>query len=343
MKKLIYTLSFLSLFLCNNLVAQENNYSLSFSNEVGSDVIIISDENAIFPGIVNETIAEFTSEKVDVGIDAVFELVTDEDGKPESISYTDFDWFLTFRPFASLSLNLHKDLFTTGSYLVVEDDNISSGNMGSDGFSVGFTGIPNLTLVSAIPLDSNSFSKTYLNEEGKEEDYYFNIGFGAEYLLFENLALGATVKNIFNTDFISFGFYVGFSPIENLSIFGGYSYNDEGFRSVLGDNIFNASVVYEKEKITLAADYVTSNDNYYSAVGFGFVMTDKVSLGINVTLDGVYNSDEALDGEKFLLGVNPNATFLINEKNEIGVETVFNFTDEGFADVSFPVYWNYSF
>lgn len=343
MKKLIYSLSFMFLFVCNSLIANESEVSLSFSNEIGSDVLVISNDDAVFPGVTNETIFELTSEKIDAGIDVVFELITDEDGKPDVLSFTDFDWFLTFRPVDSLSLNLHKDLFANGSYLVVEDDNIASGNMGSDGFSVGFTGIPNLLLVSTIPLEDNFFSTSYMNDDGKEEDYYFNIGFGAEYFLFDKLSLSTTVKNIFNNDFTSFGFYVGFSPIEELSIYGGYSYNDEGFRSVYGDNIFNASFIYENDSFTFGADYVTSSDNYYTGVSFGFALTDEISLGINATLDSVYKLDDMPDGEKFLFCINPNACFIINENNEIGVETVFNFTDDGFADISFPVYWNYSF
>src|SRR5574344_2861892 len=118
--------------------ATTQNASVSFTNEIGSDVVAVGKSKTMFAGMYDETIVDVTSEKVDAGIDANLVLGCDDDGKPVSFSWNkeDFDWYVTFRPVEMIALGFSRRVWADGSYLAVEDDNIGAGDMAGDGFSL---------------------------------------------------------------------------------------------------------------------------------------------------------------------------------------------------------------
>ena len=72
---------------------QPKNSVITFSNELGSDVVNVTKDKTTFAGFYDEVITDITSEKVDAGIDAALTLSADDDGIPDSFSWSgeDFD------------------------------------------------------------------------------------------------------------------------------------------------------------------------------------------------------------------------------------------------------------
>ncbi|MGN0728843.1 hypothetical protein [Treponema sp.] len=345
--------------ICGTAFAQEgeadNGFSVTFSNELGSDVVNITEDDTTFAGMYNELTAEMYSERVDVGVRAKFYLTTDEDGKPEAISLRDeddeidFDWFAAFRPVDMITLGLSTDFFTAGSYLVIEDDNLSKGALGSDGFTVAFTGIEGLTLAATVPFgfdETNWIDEDITDDDGKTETRHFNIGFGAEYMFRDVISLGATFKDVCNSDDFTFGVYAGIFPVEGLSIFAGYTTeDDDGLCDVSGDNLVNVSVLYEADSFSLAADYLTSDKMFYAAAKAAVSVKEIVEVSATGTLNAFYDKDDAEEAEapEQLWCIKPAITFFPNERNEICIEADFAFTNDDFDSICFPVYWKYYF
>lgn len=72
---------------------ETKNSVITFSNEFGSDVVNVTKDKTTFAGFYDEVITDITSEKVDAGIDAALTLSADDDGIPDSFSWSgeDFD------------------------------------------------------------------------------------------------------------------------------------------------------------------------------------------------------------------------------------------------------------
>lgn len=297
--------------------------SLSFSNEVSLDPVLIQKDSATFNDLSDEVVIDFASEKVEAGVDVTFSLTKNLDGVVNGIDYTDVDvdWYAVFKPVDMVTLALSKSYNVAGSYFYVEDDNMVGGNMGSEGFTVLFTGVPGLTLASSVPF-ANSFEK-------------FDIRFGAEYNINDVVSLGATVQDAFDSEEINFGVYAAVAPVEGFSFNVGYSYND-GIRVVNGSNIFNFSASYGVEDFTVAVDYATSSTFCYAGVNFDVSVTDVVGLSLCGTIDADYEGN-------YIMGVAPKATFAINENNEFSVKVSTEFTSAGDYAISFPLSWTYSF
>ncbi|HAH61706.1 MAG TPA: hypothetical protein DCL73_06370 [Treponema sp.] len=326
---------------------ETNNSVITFSNELGSDVVNITKDKTTFAGFYDEVTADITSEKVDAGIDATLRLGVDEDGKPDSFSWSgdDFDWYLTFRPIQTVSLGFSTDFPAAGSYLAVEDDNIAGGKLGSDGFTAAFTGVPGLMLAATVPFSSdtdggyNWFKHTETDDDGDETTTYLNFGFGAEYSFADKGTLAAVVHNPVNTDSFGYGVYGSLTPVEGLAVYGGYAYRDEdGICDVAGDNLFNASVSYTKDAFGCAADYVSTDTDFYTGVNVSYNVTETINVALGGTVNAEY--DDASSGTYVL---KPAVTYTPGEIGEFYAEADFSFVDEDFDSVCFPVYWKYSF
>lgn len=340
LSKKIVTVVAVTLACVFSAFTNENTPSLTFSNEIGSDIVNVSKDSSTFAGAYNEVKAEFSSEKVDAGIDAKIVLATDEDGLPQSLLFSseDFDWYTVFRPINGFSVGFSADTFATGSYLFVEDDNIASGNLGSDGVTFSFDGIENLTLAVTVPFsetEANFFSKT---DSETDEKTLFNFGLGAEYNLFDKATIAATLKNPLNSDSLGFGFYASVTPLDGLQIFAGYSSNEEeGLCDVAGKNLFNASIVYENDLFAVGFDYITTDSDFYSGILFGMNATDNIAAELGVTLNSSYKDNSNI---KYVF--KPAVSYTVENLGEFKAEVDIGFNDSGFESVCFPVYWSYS-
>jgi len=326
---------------------QPKNSTLTFSNEFGSDIVNVTKDKTTFAGFYDEVITDITSEKVDAGIDATLKLAADDDGIPDSFSWSgdDFDWYLTFRPVQTVSLGFSTDFPAAGSYLVVEDDNIPGGKLGSDGFTAAFTGIPGLMLTATVPFTSdtdsgyNWFKHTETDEDGNDSTTYQDFRFGAEYTFGSKGALAAVVRNPANADSFSYGIYGSLTPFEGLAVYGGYAARDEdGICDVSGDNLFNASVSYIKDAFSCTADYVTTCADFYTGVDFPYNVTKMIALSLGGTVNASYNDVAA--GTYVL---KPAVTYTSGQSGEFKAESDISFIDGDFDSVCFPVYWKYSF
>lgn len=351
-KKLSKTVLAVMAFAVISVHAQEG-FSVSFENELGSDVVNVTKDGdttkSTFAGFYNETVIDFESEKVTAGIDAKFQMNVDSDGNPESFAWVkeDFDWYATFSPISVLTLGLSDDIFMDGSYLIIEDDNVAGGKLGSDGVSVSVTAIPNLTIAATVPFgfDSDSEVNYFSNS-----DTYFNFGFGAEYD-FEKGKIGAVMHNPCNTEVSGFGIYGSFTGVENLSVNAGFAYRDADTLLFVTDNedyvaekegdnyTVNASASYGIASFIFAADYVTTfNQNFYGAAQVGYNIIEPLTVSVTGTTFTTY--DEFSKGTFCL----KPAVVYVNEKlGEFSVEADITFVDGEFSSLTFPVYWKYSF
>ena len=113
---------------------------LSFSNKLyEEDAIIAHDDEADedikdFPGIKDKVEFEYKSDKVDAAVTAIFS-IDDFNDKNFGVTGKIDDWFVEFRPVSFIGLALHESIVADAATLPIYDDNLSSGNIGSDGFT----------------------------------------------------------------------------------------------------------------------------------------------------------------------------------------------------------------
>jgi hypothetical protein len=322
------------------------NHALTFINKFGSDVVNITKDGTAFAGLYNEVTAVITSEKIDAGIDATLRLAADGTGAPESLNWSseDFDWYATFRPVRTISLGFSTDFFAPGSYLAVEDDNISGGKLGSDGFTAAFTGVSGLMLAATIPFASdadggyNWFRHTGTDESGTETTSYLNFGFGAQYDFGRKGSVAVVVRDPANSGSFGYGVYASLTPVDGFGLYAGYASRDEdGICGVAGDNLYNASVSFTKCLLGCAADYVTTYSGFYAGVNFTCGITDAVSLALGGTVNALYS--DAAAGTYVL---KPAVTCTPGAVGEFNAEADFSFSNQALDSVTFPVYWKYS-
>jgi len=327
--------------------ATTQNASVSFTNEIGSDVVAVGKSKTMFAGMYDETIVDVTSEKVDAGIDAKLVLGCDDDGKPVSFSWNkeDFDWYVTFRPVEMIALGFSRTVWADGSYLAVEDDNISAGDMAGDGFSLAFTGVNHLTLIASAPFGFDSdggqnwFNKTTVDEGGAEVTERFNIGFGAEYTILNKATISVVAHNLANEDARGFGVYGSFTGVEGLGLYAGYATrDDDGICDVGGTNVYNASVSFEKGPFSCAADHVTTADHFYAGASAGYGINDTLAVSLTGTMNASYQS--VPDGS---VTFEPAVTYTAGNVGEICAKVDVVFVAGEFDSVCFPLYWKYSF
>ena len=363
-KKLVLAVSVFA-FAATAFFGQE----VSFENTVSTDVLNVTVDGGefegSFAGIENETVVDFTSDKLDFGLDISFFInagkVYDDDGnvsrgflsfggEGESETFTfagkDYDswWFgagyaindyyIEYRPIDLLGIGFHKSYTLAGSYLPVEDDNVAeAGNIGSD---LGVFVRPIDGLVIAGGLD---FTSLFGGRKDWANPY---LNFGAEYEIADLLAVGASFRDIIN-DERSIGVYVSFIGVEGLTINGGFTYN--GSIADVAGNLVTAGAVFEKDAISIGADAAIAlggdedeDFDLYLGASFGYQISEPFGVSVAATFKSDFDADE--DGWE--LGLSPAVTYSINDNNEIGAGVDITIAGST-TELAFPVYWTYSF
>lgn len=170
-----------------------------------------------------------------------------------SLSWTDFDWYVEFLPFDMVGINLHHDMYTPGSYLPVADQNITGGNLSSEGLTIALYPVEKLRITATAPFDFDVLSgDDWINAEEEdtipgdpyntstvnnlawaksgEDGFKFNMGYGAEYTIGNFLTIGGTWKDILDSYCRQAGVYFSLIGIPHFTINLGYTWSQHSFR-----------------------------------------------------------------------------------------------------------------
>lgn len=171
-----------------------------------------------------------------------------------SLSWTDFDWYVEFLPFDMVGINLHHDMWTPGSYLPVADQNITGGNLSSEGVTVALYPVEKLRITATAPFDFDVLTgDNWINAELEDETpgdpygtasgynnlmwekkgkdgFKFNMGYGAEYTIGNFLTIGGTWKDILDSYCRQAGVYFSLIGIPHFTINLGYTWSQHGFK-----------------------------------------------------------------------------------------------------------------
>lgn len=180
-----------------------------------------------------------------------------------SLSWTDFDWYVEFLPFDMVGINLHHDMWTPGSYLPVADQNITGGNLSSEGVTIALYPVEKLRITATAPFDFDIHSgNNWINAEVEDTElgdpylgsggnssaaagthynnlmwkndgtdtFKFNMGYGAEYTIGNFLTIGGTWKDILDSYCRQAGAYFSLIGIPHFTINLGYTWSQHSFK-----------------------------------------------------------------------------------------------------------------
>lgn len=327
---------------------------ISFENELKSDIVSINkndDETKTkATGIVEKGKFELESEKIEASIELEFTVDQDDDDKGR-IYWSDIDYGFVFHPVDMVALGWHAGLETEGSILPIYDDNLESGNLGSDGFTLQVTPVEGLRLAVSVPFGEGEDKCNWTNNKDVAD---FNICFGAEYTMADKFVLGATLRNAIDEDNRSIGAFVSATPIENLKVNLGFTKAEagDGFDDlsisetvgVEGKKLLNGYVEYSLDKLSFAAEVLYSLDDGDGEYDLYAALAAKYSIVKNVaaSLEGKFLFDNTSDGLEPVIGGKLSAEYSVNESNVISAGVKFESCD-GCTYTAFPVVWTYSF
>ena len=331
-KKLVITAA-----LCAFTAAFSFAQEVSFENKLSSEIVNINisddDTETSFAGFENETSAEYSSDNLDFGLTLKFNLAQEEDDSI-SIGSEDFidDYFIEFRPIDLLGIGFHRGYSVAGSYLPCLDGEIEAANIGSD-FGLFVRPIEGLVISGGIDFIS------YL---GKDDTKPL-VNFGAEYTVGEMLAFGAAFRNIASDD-RTIGAYASFTGVEGLTLNAGFTHNGEIEDFNIAGNLINAAVMFNKDAIGIYVDAVYAvggdeddSNELYTAANVSYQITDAFSASLYGCFTNDFDNDDS-----WCIGINPNASYMINEHNTVGGGLYVNIMKET-KNISFPVFWKYVF
>ena len=328
-----------------------------------------------FPGIKERMYADISTDKVDAGVKGTISFKhnryysDDSDSKDFYFEGSIDDWWVEFRPFSKATLGLHDSIWADGSYLPIWDDNVTAGNIGSDGFTFIFKPIEQLRLAATIPsgMDWEKAGVNWLTDD--YDDFHF--GFGAIFDA-DVFQVSANIQGIPCSGGRQFGTFINmpglFGIVKELSIGAGFTHawgNDWRQNQLSGliadaglgyENLLNVYVTYDAGSFGLSAEIAFNFDfddinpvsvygyengyDFYTAVAVSFGLMDKLTA----TATGKLLYDFA-DSNKGGFGVGTGASFAIdyevNKRNMIGAEVDFNLVDD-YWDFAVPVYWKYT-
>lgn len=371
MKRIVkFAIGFAGLLMASTFAFAE--VGVSFSNELKSDVISSeSRKNATgdktvtetsFAGFVNETIAEVQTDKVKAGLE-IHSFINskkyrnsdyDEKSYLEFSGYDVKDYYIEFSPIKLLAIGFHDTINTLGSYLPIWDDNLATGNLGSD-FVFAIRPITGLQIAGGIDFISTIGVINPARTETASTNLITN--FGIEYVANNELwSIGFAARNVFSDD-RSFGLYGTFTGLDNLALMGGFAINDEGVDGPLGitvgGNILSVGITYEQKKFDLAAELVTNfgnkdanNFDVYTAADFSYHFFNNLDFSVT----GKYIGDIAVPDRAdkvHVFGVHPYVTYKYKRHTfEAGVNIDFRTNPKNLDRVSvltLPISWKYEY
>jgi len=360
MKKFAKSLAFAAAFALATSAFAE--VELSFENEVSSDLVTITsnddDTTKDFAGISNSTTVTLTSERVDAELSVEY-TIDDYGEKHFALTMTDVDGYIEFRPVDTLSLCFHDNIFADGSLLPIYDDNLSAGNIGSNGITVVFRPVEGLRIGASAVADMGVFN--YFNgKEEDDEDEEFAMNGGVLYTA-DIFTAGFAVQDVIDSDDRSFGVYgtLNMESIINqkMTIGGGVSMYEaaDGFddldfsgeAGVGGETLINAFLTWDLDAFALTAEVLTNTDkeqstyDFYTAASVEFGVTEEVGLAVTGLLM-MDNGNAGYDALENILGVEADLSFAMDEHNEFSAGVAAEFCDET-TFFKFPVSWVYSF
>ena len=217
---------------------------VSFTNTVSTGIVeIVPDVGVDFDRISERVEAEYTSDKFDFGAEAELtfnnepgmELVysdLDKFTKFFDLKWTDFDFYLEFRPWNWLTFFLSDEIYTPGSYLPVVGFHMASGNLGSDigvmwkPFN-GFRAALGLDVISYFGGDPTQDHDVWLEDETISSSLP-KINIGADYTYKNMWSVGLVGRNILNwatPKMASIGLFGSFTGIEGWAFYTGAMFN----------------------------------------------------------------------------------------------------------------------
>lgn len=346
--KMMGVLAFLMMSVM--LSAEEKPIAFSFQNKMQTKTVRIMDDDVDGGNFYDQMKATVTTKKLFAMIKAraILSYTGREDddneysiGRPNGFTFkrSKFDWTIKFMPIEPLGLSFHETIWIPGTYLVVEDDNLSGGNIGSSGFTASFSGIPGLKLALTLPFDFDKDSGG-INFFDKDDKYAFRIGAGAYYEYKKLFSLGIAFHEI-GLDEFGFGAYATVSPLENLKFYAGYTYKNPSLY-VSGDHVINFSANWTPSIMDFGLDYITNTDEdnpyFYAALRVGCNITKKFYLKVEGLAQTEYGSKD--DG---MFRVYPEVTIKFGKMGKLSAGMELWLDGSGFAYAEFPVTWVYSF
>ena len=310
---------------------------VAFENKLSSDLVNISitddKTETSFAGIKNEAKAEYSSEKLDLGVKLIIEVSQNDDDSLAigSSAFVD-DYFIEFRPVNFIGIGFHKGYNAAGSFLPCLEKEIEASNFGSD-FGLFFYPIEGLVISGGIDFIS------YL---GKKDTTPL-VNFGAEYSVGEMLAFGAAFRNIASDD-RTIGAYASFTGVEGLTLNAGFTYNGAIEDFNIAGNLINAAVMFSKDSFGINADAVFAaggekddSNELYTAANVSYQFTDSLTAILYAIFTNDFDNDDAWD-----IGISPSVEYMINEHNTVGGGVLVDIKKSEKA-ISFPVFWKYVF
>lgn len=354
-----------------------------FENELTIDTVQFdSKHNTVMGDWTEKPHFEISHEKFDAMIEVELKFGQDkrifgtakslgeaiDEGKADSpehirFGYSDLDYYINVRPFSFMEVSFHNGLAVRGASLAIWDDDISSGKIGSDGFTLSLLPVEGLRVTGKIFLpaghDDGTWGKgNYANGSGAEENDALNFGFGAVY---ENdfFSLGVNFDDVANDKGRVIGVYGEIAPIENFTIGGGFGMAKEDNKILLdeidtfktvylyGKNLFNAQIGYENDNFAITAEVAGNTDkedsayDLYAGLDFAVNLNDTLGIGVTGQLFNDFGNkdDEAALDTGFV--VNPYVTIACNERHSFSAGVAY-MNNDGTSLVKIPLSWKYS-
>lgn len=394
MKKLLA--AFVAVLACSSVFAE---FSYRFYNKVFSDTMNIrhvdkkyrdtdisfkSDEDdsytdTEFLGIYNRVYAEIKTDKTDAMIKAKFGFDDWTDDSDYGFKWHGDveDWYVEYRPWNFLTLGFHDAIYMDGSYLPIYDDNLYSGNIGSEGVTAVYS--PSalngaLRIAATTPFTSKNVNWVKADDDDTgDPDDTFDVGIGAIYTI-DLFQVGATLQDIFDGDERRFGTYVNlptlFGLCKELTVGGGFAHSEGGavydfdgtktwsetlngytyFGGVNGENLFSSYLTYNKDKkFLINAEFVWNfNDDdyylwdFYTAASVQFWISTPLSFEIVGKLVADTAQPDGVDDLDNIYAGEFNIYYQLTQHSEVSAGVSVNYFDKNYK-ICFPCYWKYTF
>lgn len=322
--------------------AEEKSITFSFQNKMKTQTLRIMEDDVDGGDFYDQVKATLSTQKLFAMVKARMILHYNgegsnrySNGRPDGLTFkkSKFDWTVKFMPINPLGLSFHETIWIPGTYLVVEDDNLKGGNIGSSGFTASFKGVPGLTLAVTLPFDLDDVNKFY----DDKEKFSFRIGAGAYYEYEKLFSLGVAFHEI-GLDEFGFGAYATVSPLDNLKFYAGYTYKNPSLY-VQGDHVINFSANWKPQIMDFGLDYMTNtDDDFYAALRIGCNITEKLYVKVEGLAQTKYSKIE--DGK---FRIYPEATIKFGKMGNLSAGIELWLDTKGFAYMELPITWVYTF